>query len=431
MPTRTILRTTTVLLGLAVGTTSQVKAQGEEPYRKNLPADHPAITYDAGPVHDAVGQLARAVEAGEVRLAYDAQFGYLPSLLRHLDVNTDSQALVFSKTSFQSPLISPRAPRAIYFSDTAAVGVVRGASVIELAGFDPRRGAVFYTLDAARSDSPRFDRPRRCLQCHQQAATLGVPGPYIGSVTTSVTGRPNFGLGTVVTDHRTPFEARWGGWYVTGTHGSQQHRGNAMARDPAAPAGLVDPARQNLRSLQRFIDVDEFLVPTSDLIALMTFEHQTQMINLLTRIGWETRLADHDGLLDAVETRARLAGIEEIVRYMLFVDETPLTDEIEGVSSFTETFEARGPHDSQGRSLRDFDLRSRLFRYPLSFMIYSDLFDGLPGAIKEPVYERLFEVLSADDGVDGFDALSPADRRAIVAIVQDTKTGLPGYWTAE
>jgi hypothetical protein len=230
----------------------------------------------------------------------------------------------------------------------------------------------------------------------------------------------------VVTDHRTPFDERWGGWYVTGTHGTQRHRGNAVARDPATPAGLVDPANQNLTSLVRFVATDRLLVPTSDLVALMTFEHQTQMINLFTRIGWEARLADHDGTLDVDEAVARRAGIEEIVRYMVFADEAPLSDPIAGVSSFTETFPARGPRDRRGRSLRDFDLQTRLFRYPLSFMIYSDLFDGLPDVIRDGVYARLLVVLKGR--ADGFERLPPVDGAVILAIVRETKSGLPESW---
>jgi hypothetical protein len=87
------------------------------------------------------------------------------------------------------------------------------------------------------------------------------------------------------------------------------------------------------------------------------------------------------------------------------------------VSSFTDTCPTRGPRDRQGRSLRDFDLRTRLFRYPLSFMIYSDLFDGLPDGVRRGVYGRL------RDGLEG-----RADGEVILAIVRETKAGLPESW---
>ena len=67
-----------------------------------------------------------------------------------------------------------------------------------------------------------------------------------------------------------------------------------------------------------------------------------------------------------------------MVGYMLFVDEAPMNGPIKGVSTFTKTFPARGPADKQGRSLRDFDLQKRLFKYPLSYMIYTKAFDSMP-----------------------------------------------------
>ena len=419
-----------VALGLATFVTGQA-AQRDQPYRDNLPVDHAAIEYEAGPFEDPVARLARAVAGGSATFDYDDRFGYLPTLLDRLDIRTDSQVLVFSKTSFQADRISPRTPRAIYFNDDVAVGIAHATGVIELAALDPRRGAVFYTLDATRSTRPRFARPNGCLRCHHGAATLGVPGPYVGSVSTSATGRPDFRLGTVVTDHRTPFEERWGGWYVTGTHGATRHRANSLARNPASPAGLVEAANQNLTTLVKFIDPANYLAPTSDLIALMTLEHQTHMVNLLTRAGWDARIAEHDGLLDEAEAAARRSGVEQIVRYMLFADEAALTNPFQGVSTFTETFPIRGPRDARGRSLRDFDLRRRLFRYPLSFMVYSAVFDGLPDPVRTPIHERLFEVLTGDAATDRFDRLSAADRRAILEIVRETKAELPEYWKAK
>lgn len=416
-------------LGVAIVATA-ASAQRDQPYRTNLPADHAAIEYDAGPFDDPIARLAEAVASGAATLDYDTRFGYLPSLLDRLDIRVDSQVLVFSKTSFQADKVSPRHPRAIYFNDDVAVGIVQDADVIELAAFDALHGGVFYTLDAGRSGEPRFARPNGCLRCHQGPATLGVPGPYVGSVSTSATGRPDIRLGTVVTDHRTPFEERWGGWYVTGTHGALRHRGNAQARDPTRGAGLVETANQNLTTLVRFVDPGAYLALTSDLIALMTLEHQTQMVNLFTRAAWETRIASHDGLLNDTEAVARRSSVDEIVRYMLFADEALLRDPIRGVSSFTETFPTRGPRDRHGRSLRDLDLQTRLFRYPLSYMIYSDLFDGLPDPVRALIYERLFEVLRGDATTDRFDRLSAQDRQAILEILRETKPGLPPYWQA-
>ena len=181
-------------LGVAAFVTSAA-AQRDQPYRANLPADHAAIEYDAGPFEDPIARLAEAVASGAATLDYDDRFGYLPSLLDNLGIRVDSQVLVFSKTSFQADKISPRNPRAVYFNDDVAVGIVHEADVIELAAFGALHGSVFYTLDAGRSGEPRFARPNGCLRCHQGPATLGVPGPYVGSVSTSASGRPTSGSG--------------------------------------------------------------------------------------------------------------------------------------------------------------------------------------------------------------------------------------------
>jgi hypothetical protein len=113
---------------------------------------------------------------------------------------------------------------------------------------------------------------------------------------------------------------------------------------------------------------------------------------------------------------------------MLFADEALLRDSVEGVSTFTQTFPQRGPRDSQGRSLRDFDLHRRLFRYPLSYMIYSDAFDSMPQSVRARIYQRLYDVLSGKDQDVKFAKLSPADRQNVLEIVRDTKPGIPDYW---
>src|SRR5262249_33289023 len=116
------------------------------------------------------------------------------------------------------------------------------------------------------------------------------------------------------------------------------------------------------------------------------------------------------------------------VNYMLFAKEAPLKEPIEGVSTFTKSFPQKGPRDHQGRSLRDFDLQTRLFKYPLSYVIYNPSFDALPDALRDAIYSRLYEILSGNDKSPDYAYLSAADRRAILDIVRDTKSNLPAYW---
>jgi hypothetical protein len=393
-------------------------------YATNIPAEHPAIRYSQEPLENPVSRLVRQLEDGKVQLEFkEGGLGYLPSLLERLGVNPDSQALVFSKTSFQAAKIGPRNPRAIYFNDDVAVGWVRGGDGFEIAAADPKQGVVFYTLDIRKVDQPRLTRREECLHCHQGPATLGVPGIFVGSVYPNAAGMP-YRQGAIITDHRTAFGDRWGGWYVNAVRGEQRDRANAVAPDPAEPLSLETAGRQNLTSLLKEFNPTGYLTPVSDIVALMTFEHQTQMTNLITRLGWQTRIAQHD----AGRAQDLSADIEALVAYMLFADESPLPEPVQGVSTFATTFPQRGPRDREGRSLRDFDLQERMFRYPLSYMIYSAAFDALPDIIRERVYRRLYEVLNGRDQNKKFARLSDEDRRSILQILRDTKPSLPGYW---
>ena len=395
-------------------------------YADNLPVDHPAIQYWQTAPNDPIARLAKQIESGKVKLEYqEGGLGYLPSLLELLGINSDSQALVFSKTSFQASKISPRNPRAIYFSDDAAVGWVQGGEGFELAGLDPRQGIVFYSLALQKTPTPRIVRRDVCLKCHQGPATSGVPGIFVGSVFPDPSGNPS-AVGAIVTDYRTAFEDRWGGWYVNAQRGEQRDRANSVAPNPAEPEALETEGRQNLTRFVREFDATGYLTPISDIVALMTFEHQTQMTNLMTRVGWEARIAEHDQA-GAAQTDA---GVETLVAYMLFAEEAPLRATIEGVSTFAKTFPQRGPRDRRGRSLRDFDLETRLFKYPLSFMIYSAAFDNMPSDVRERVYKRLHEILTGQDRSGKFAKLSAEDRKSILEIVADTKTNLPEDWRA-
>jgi len=387
-----------------------------------------AQTAAGPPSNDPVALLARQMERGETSLEFRPGSGYLRSLLDRLDVNVDSQVLVFSKTSFQQALISPRAPRAIFFNDKVAVGSVQNGDVFELVAVDPDRGLNFYTLSVRQSDTPQFQRRGvECAFCHAPG-NHGVPGLVVASVIPNAEGLPFFsGTFFNTTDHRTPFEQRWGGWYVTGAHGSQTHLGNAVAPDLDRPADLDQSGTQNLATLAGRFDATNYLAPTSDLVALMTLEHQAGMTNYMTRIAWQFERAQRFAMTDSA-ARSLDEVIDEMVRYMLFVDEAPLREAANGVSTFAKTFPQRGPRDRQGRSLRDFDLQTRLFRYPLSYLVYSEAFDRLPAGIRRRVYQRLFDVVTGVDTSKQFLSLSAADRRAVFEILLDTKRDLPDYW---
>ena len=414
-------------VGLAVGRNSGAATAHIEDVTY-LPNDHPAIQYSQKPQDDPIARLQKRLASGEVNLDFSDRWSYFPAVLQYLGINLDSQVMVFSKTSFQATKISPRAPRAIYFNDEVTIGFVQNGDVVEVAAFDPKQGYNFYTLDVQKAEKPEFVRRDTCLQCHQGLGTLGVPGILVTSVYPGADGMPAFRGANLITDHRSRMDQRWGGWYVTGTHGSQYHIGNAVGHNSAQPQLLDTQGTQNLTTLERKFDTSKYLAPTSDIVALMTLEHQTRMSNLITRIGWDARIAQAGGKRDQATHDRLEAEIEEMAEYMVFADERVLEEPVAGVSTFTKTFPQRGPRDHQGRSLRDFDLEKRLFRYPLSYMIYSAAFDAMPDQVRELVYRRLYEVLSSKDQSPMYARLSPEAKRAALEILSDTKAGLPEYF---
>jgi hypothetical protein len=391
-------------------------------------ADDPAIAYSTAPLSNAVVEVNERLRDGRAALTFDGRSGYLPSALAALAIPVDSQALVFSQTSFQRRRINDTNPRALFFNDRVALGWVRDGDIIEVAAQDANEGVVFYTLDQRPAERPEFRRALTCLACHMAGDTLGVPGLLMFSTT-----RPPGGDGpakSIATDHRSPIEGRWGGWFVTGSSGSVRHRGNETT--------TIDAGRdQGLTSVSGLFDGDGYQAMSSDIAALLVLSHQTHMTNLLTRVGWEARAADptrHAPFVAAPGEESRVAhmmsGIAaEVVDYLLFVDEAPLGDRMRGSSAFAQRFSAAGPKDGQGRSLHELDLTRRLLKYPCSYLIYSAAFEALPPAAKDPVYRRMWEVLSGQERGERYRAaLSASDRQAIVEILRATKQDLPSYF---
>jgi len=389
-----------------------------------LDIDHPAIRYSGTPPADAVAELNRRLQAGAKELHFDGPSGYLSSLLAALDIPIESQLAVYSKTSLQGVRINPRNPRVIFFNDSTAVAWVPGG-FIEVATQDPRQGAVFYLLDQTPTPLPQLARDARCLSCHLSTVAAGVPGFLVRSIPTAADGTTMPWLGNATTDHRTALRERWGGWYVTSRRGPGPHLGNATIPNPDARELPAWSADRHLTTLNDRVDPGPYLTPYSDIVALLVFDHQARMMNLLTRIGWDARVLTQEGAPGAMESIA--AEASELVDYLLFIDEAPLHG-VEGTSGFAASFASRGPRDRQGRSLRELDLDGRLMRYPLSYMIYSDAFDALPADARDAIYRRLWEVLSGRERSSRYAHLSDADRRAIREILLDTKPGLPSYF---
>lgn len=377
------------------------------------------IRYSTAPADNAFNRLEPKLADGSVKLRSEADTGYLRSLLAALNVPESSQVLVFSKTSLQRHRIGPATPRAIYFNDDVYVGYCQKGDVMEVAAADPRVGTAFYTVGQKPGAAKVMRQAESCLLCHASSKNRGVPGHVVLSVAPDRDGEPGLTGGFARVDPTTPFADRWGGWYVTGTHGRMTHKGNRI--------GDADPAAgQNVTDLAGRFNVKPYLTPHSDLVALMVLEHQTATHNRLARAALEGRVALYRDDAGTERTIRELG--DEIVDFLLFRNEARLTDRVAGTSPFAKEFAKRGPFDSKGRSLREFDLQTRLFKYPCSYLVYSDAFQKLPAEIKDYALKRLYAILTGAEGREEFARLTADDRRAIREILADTLPDKPDYW---
>lgn len=403
--------------------------------------ERPPIRYRTSTPQNDITALQEKIDQGEVTLEYDEKQGYLPALLDAVNVPVDSQVLVFSKTSLQARKISPKTPRALYFNDELYIGYCHEGDKLEVAAMDPLLGTVFYTLSQKETATPTLLRQTDdCLTCHASSRTERVPGLLARSVFVNRAGFPIFSRGSQNVDHTTPLESRWGGWYVTGTHGTNIHQGNQIVSSQAVPSEVENTDGLNITSLDDHFDTNQYIAPHSDIVALLVQDHQILTHNRLIRANFSTRQAlDYEVMMnrslgepedqrrESTTRRIQSAG-DALIEALLMVDEATLTDPITGTSTFQKTFPLKGPRDSKGRSLRDFDLTQRLFKYPCSFLIHSRMFDELPEAMKEYVYTEMWEILANGKHPERYAHITPADRKAILEILRDTKTDLPAFW---
>lgn len=394
------------------------------------------LNYEAPAKDDPVAKLAARIANGSVKLRFDKNHGYLPAVLEALNVPISSQVLVFSKTSLQFRRISPTNPRTIYFNDDVYIGWVPGGDVVEISTVDPDRGGMFYSLDQDARPKPQFLRRDDCLQCHASPKTAGVPGHLVRSVFPDPEGFPITRTTSYVSDHRSPWEERFGGWYVTGTHGKARHMGNVRAPSEATPDALDRNAGANVLTLDKYFDQAPYLSKHSDIVALLTLSHQASGHNMIARANYEVRAAlesqraisealkEPAGQLSDTNRRRIDRSVEVLLRYFLFADEPAFPAPVRGTSQFTAEFSKRGPKDTRGRSLREFDLDKRLFKYPLSYLIYTEAFDHLPEIARQRFATRLNVILTATTPETGYAHISASDGKAIREILTETKPAL-------
>jgi hypothetical protein len=389
-----------------------------------LEYDRPPTSYSETQPNDPVSAVQQKIASGELKMEWDDKFGYLPAVLAAFGVPKSSQTLVMSKTSLQRRHISPENPRALYFNDDVYIGYIPGAPVMELSSVDPKLGGTFYFLEQDRVRKPKFVRSTDCLSCHGGQRSLGVPGHFVRSVPTDPTGE----LITLeeVRDitQCTPLKDRWGGYYVTGKHGTQPHRGNLIGEKDIARFNEEPLFKGNITDLSSYFDTSKYYGTGSDILALMILEHQAHMHNYVARLNIEARQM----LAAYGHVRYMRSQVDAFLRYLLFTEEFPLVSLIDGNPEFVKDFTANAIRDSKGRSLRDLDRKSRLFKYPCSFLIYSPSFDAIAAPIKDVLLQKLHDILTGKNEDPQYARLTPGDRKAILEILLETKKNLPDYW---
>ncbi len=405
--------------------------------------ENPPVNYSATSPNDATTALEERIRAGEVTLPRGDGWKLLHALQQHYQIPDASQVMVFSKTSKQNDLISPATPRVIYFSDNAYLGYAVGGS-IEVATIDPVLGPVFYLIDP---DTParrpmRFQRDQSCLSCHGGPFSPEMPGILVRSVTPGPLGHPIMSQGSTVVDTTTPFKDRWGGWYVTGNHGKDKHRGNVTAEENGEAVTRDEERGQNVSDLSAFFDTAPYSRKTSDIVALMVLEHQSSTQNILTKANHTAMRAMHmqtslqrelgePVVNEPMGTAERMIqhAVEDVLDAILFKDEAALPDGgIEGDREFLEAFTASAPLSKEGRSLKDFQLLDRLFKYRCSYMVYGVTFQNFMPVLKVRVLKALRDTLTSPAPPPRYAYLTDSERRNIHQILTET---LKGYGMSE
>ncbi len=384
--------------------------------------EYPSIAYAKRPTTDRIARLSAEVASGTRMLPRDARTGYLLPVLQALGIPTDSQVLVFSKTGIQSAYTNPHHPRSLFFDQSVVVGYIPGAPALELAAHDPQQGVVFYTVEQL-ADAPAFTRRTNCLMCHVSSSTLDVPGIIARSNMVDDRGAVLPNESATPVDHTTPHPDRWGGWFVTS-------QGAPPPYSQRAHLGNITFSGHEITSNQVMVDwlsgspeAEGYLSATSDVVALLLFDHQAKAINLMTRVNWEYRAAAA-GEPAAPDAERRGLAIE-LADYLLFDGEAPMPVPLTAPAGLAAHLAGTVPKDSRGRSLGQLELNTRLLRYPCSYMIYTDAFNALPAAAKDVVYGRMLDVLTGKTPRRADSRLSPDDRSAILEILRETKSDFP------
>jgi len=399
-----------------------VAASGQAQYQD---IDEPPHHYRQRTPQDRFTRLKDDFESGRIALDRVSEKAFVLSVLEALGIPVTSQMLVFSTTSLQLSLISPANPRALYFNEDVYLGYVPGGR-IEIVSLDPELGSIFYIFDIPKDTKPlRIERSERCMNCHASEDTGHVPGLVVKSVVPGPSGGSLTAYRQAQTGHGIPFEQRFGGWHVTGRHGITNHWGNLTGRFVNGDiTRIANPPGERFNWAK-------FPVGTSDILPQLLLEHQAGFVNRVVEASYRARTALHasGGKLSDAQSGELGAQAEIITRYLLFADEAPLpSGGVEGDGAYKTDFLRTRRATADGISLKDFELRTRIFKHRCSYMIYSPVFAGLPAAMKLRVYQRLREALSLEKPRQDYAYLPAPEKQAIRRILKATLADLPGEW---
>ena len=374
---------------------------------------------------DRFAMIKERIQEGEVKIDTSNDKAFLKSMLDALSIPASSQIMVFSASSLQSEIINPGNPRALYFNEDTYIGWVPGG-LIEIIAADPEMGPMFYVYDRLRPGGavPSVQRSTKCMNCHAGNATRRLPGLIAESLLVSRAGSSLETFRRDVQGHQIPLESRFGGWHLTGQHNISDHRANVMGI-PNAGKNTIVPVEPG-----QYSDLSLHLLPTSDILPNLIHEHQIGFENRLVYAIYTLRQLKHEnkGLLGASAKAEIEERAEEMARYITFAEEAKFPAKgITGAPAYAEDFLRDRKVTKAGISLKDLDMKTRMFKHRCSYMLYTDTWKEAPKELKDRVYYHM--ALYLRDQPDAQHAHIPAaERMAIRTILKETINDLPSWW---
>jgi hypothetical protein len=285
------------------------------------------------------------------------------------------------------------------------VGWVPGG-LIEVTAVDPRLGPIFYSVKPAVGGGRSLARDAGCILCHGYFYARDIPGVIGLTIFPDREGEPIPRSDFDVVSDTTRFEKRWGGWYVTGYTGKQNHRGNTTGSGAGKEMAFT-PSEKRPVELSEFFDTSRYPAATSEMAALLVFEHQMAVQNAITRLQQDIQLS-------LPTSEYALADL------LLFRRSIKLPEGVAKSPAFEKAFAAGAKRSAAGDSLKDLALEGQLFRNRCSYLIYSDAFLALPQAMQARIFAVIYAALHDLDPDQRYSHLERDEKKRIFEILMET-----------